>query len=646
MPRVPRDETPLANDRVALLLLLTTFLFVGTLRQFLSAVYYHNLAALELNATALYALLLLAPALFFVPALARRPRAIFVAGAACLCIGRTLLPFARGTTLLLPLAGIASAGWLLLLGGLLPLLRRENFAYAAAGLALGWALDVALLWYGDSADPLAGTSGLLLIGPSALLALLLANASRAQAPPPTLATRTPWLAGLGLGAWLFFENVVLSNPYGTARWNGVAPDLLAGAALIGLIGGALLATLVRSWPRGVVLGLQAFVALTILDHAWLHTPLLPLLVVAAQATLVVDLALLVGRLSCDRAGRALVAGAAFTLLAHFAFAFTFLFDFVPLSSLWEGNAPALFTLALLALLAVPILRAGDAPARPARSAPRIAALVGVPALVAIAAIATPSATVVPPAQEDALSLMTFNLHQGFANDGVLDPQGLVDVLAAADANVVVLQEGDTPRFTSGNLDAAGYLAAKLGYHQAYGQPTRAQAFGGSLLSRFPIREWTTRELPSESDDRWYVEARLDVAGKDVWVYAIHLSLPHEDRIAQTRALLEQAATHAGPRVLAGDFNSCPGGLCPDYEEGVPDDVYARIGAEYEDAWTAAGNAVDDPAGYTYDATAPFMRIDHVFVSHDISVTSVERVRSSAAVRASDHLPVVAQLRLK
>ena len=625
----------LAADRVALAALLATLLFAGALRAFLSGVYYQNLATLQLNASALYALLLLAPLLFLVPAVRRRPQALLVAATLALVVGRALLVATRGSALHTPLAGVTAGSWLLLVGALVSFLRGTALAHAGTGIALGWALDAALLWYGDSSDPLATARGLFVVVPAGiLLALLVPGLAGARTEAEDEA-RTPWLAGAAFGAWLFLAFTLAANPYGMARWNGVEPALVAGASVLGLLAGALAGL---RWRAPWWAWLLALVALV--DHLWLHVlpPLAALLLASAVAHAAPRL---LAALATRRGGLALVAGGAMALALHFAYAFTFLFDYVPFGAAWEGQAPTVY-LAAAALLAAALLRAPVvAPER--RRARRLAPLAAAALLVGLAAVATPGSAILAPPSDGTLRLLAFNVHQGFSNDGVVDPEAFVAVIQEARADVVVLQESDTPRFTSANLDAAGYLAERMGYHLAYGQPTRAQAFGGAILSRHPIAEWQARELPSASDDRWYTEARLDVGGRPVWVYAVHLALPHEDRMAQTSAILAQAATRDAPRILAGDFNSCPEPVCADYAPGVPDDVYARITASYQDAWRVANPGAPEELGYTYEARAPEVRIDHVFVSDGIEVRGATVHRSEAALAASDHLPVLAVL---
>lgn len=633
---------------------LAALLFAGGLRGFLSSVYYHNLTSLGLNATALFALALLAPLLYAVPRLLPQPGPVAMASAVLLVLARAAMGLLDGVAHLAA-AGVAAASFLVLLPALVRAARGESGDEGppalAAGLALGWALDGALLAAFASADPTTGRTGVAvaLLGVPLLALLVLARPADAwpRRGEPLPAGWRVALASLALGAFLFLEHAVLAAPHAVATW-GPHPLLLALAGSVGgILAGVLLLARPPSHPAALPL-LTLGGLLGLLDHGWLHSPLAPLLLGLAQAALVLHVGALLGFLSrttLRNAGLGLAWGALALLVLHFLFAFAFTFAYVPLGHLWHGAERWIPGLAYLlvvggALAAGSDLRRAFRPRLlPLRPLALAAALV---LLVPAVGLALPPAPVQAPPPGEPLRVLAFNVHQGFRNAAVLDPGLFVEVLRELDADVVALQESDTGRFTSGNLDLVTLLARRLGYHAHHGPPTHEQSVGVALLSRHPIREATYHALPSTTDNRFYLEARLDVHGQDLWVYVVHLGLPAPDRLAQSEALLARAQARA-PRVLAGDFNSCPEGLCPGYEGG-PDDVYARVlAAGHQDAWTAAGGARDDPAGFTYDSARPFERIDYVFASEGLRVLRAETVRIPGALAASDHLPVLAVL---
>lgn len=451
------------------------------------------------------------------------------------------------------------------------------------------------------------------------------------------------LAGAALGALLFLEHAVLASPHHLARWNAQPVAPLAVATVLGLALPTLLAA--RGRLPGVVglTALNAGALAMILDHTFVHSPLLPLLVFVAQAALVMDGALLLRVLAgagLARAGRGLALGALVTLVAHFLFVFGLTFAYVPLSFAWDGIekvlVPAAFLLASLAGLA-----AARALPRPAARAPALA--VAIPLMLVGVGLLAPTQAIVEPAEGEPLTVMAFNVHQGFSNGGVVDVDIFERVLREESPDIVALQESDTPRISSANVDVVAWLSSRLGYHSAYGPPTSGQSFGVGLLSRFPIRESHVVELPSSEDNRFFLEARLDVHGRDVWVYAVHLGLPAQDRMEENAILMARAESRLpAPVLLAGDFNSCPRVTCPSYE-GRDDDVYEQVTRRFADARVAAGLPENDASAVTYPEDGE--RLDYVFVSNDINVTSFQTIASPAARAASDHLPVLAEVTL-
>ncbi len=614
-----------------------------------------NLVTLSINASVLLTLLLFSPSVYL---LLRSSPAGFmiVLSASLLAIFRIAMNVSWGTVFYLPLSGLAVASFLLLLPAMLHAsgpVTNGGALVPGMGLALAFAVDAVAVLLGVSWDPSTGLSGLFITIPTAIMMLLpLIPKSRLvtevrEARPPRWKTV---LAGLSLGAWLFLEYSILSSAHAITRWNSVP---LAAAGL-GTVLGLLIpvASTIRPFtppstpvPMGVlsVLTLAAF-----LDYSLFHSALLPVLLLLAQATLVLGLFHTLSSLQPSSLRQKAVAvsyASLLLLLLLFASAFALAYYYVPLRSLWEGSEVVLIpAAALVVILATAALSKGfrESLKRPPLPRRLLAILIILPLIVSYVAFAP------PPLQEPrpgtTLKVVTYNVHQGFNNAGMIDPEIYREILQAADADLVALQESDTARFTSANLDLVGYVASRLGYHLYYGPPTREQSFGIALLSRHEILEASYLVLTSSEDKRSLLQARIEVGGQEAWVFVTHLALGAEDREVQTREILSHISQIGGHHILAGDFNSCPGGRCDGYE-GRPDDVYETVTANYVDVWTEAGFEVDDPDGFTYHAEDPRERIDYIFVSEDVEVVQAERIRTEAAIGASDHLPVLATLEL-
>lgn len=114
----------------------------------------------------------------------------------------------------------------------------------------------------------------------------------------------------------------------------------------------------------------------------------------------------------------------------------------------------------------------------------------------------------------------------------------------------------------------------------------------------------------------------EVAG--LRIVSVHLSLSGHERSGHLVRIMPLVA--ASPScVVLGDLNELPGGPS-----------WRRLGMNLRD--------LAPHAGPTFPASAPATRIDAVLGSRGVSATGVRVVTDEAARRASDHLPVVAEIR--
>ncbi len=239
-----------------------------------------------------------------------------------------------------------------------------------------------------------------------------------------------------------------------------------------------------------------------------------------------------------------------------------------------------------------------------------------------------------------MRVLTFNLHHGVGLDGVLDLDRTARVIEGAAVDVVALQEVDRhfgPR--SGYVDQAGWLGDRLGLQVAYGPvvdrgPIDAASPGGphrqygiALLSRSPIAQPRSLLLPRPrgGEQRGLLGAHVEADGVVVRVVCTHLQVrSRTERLAQAREVAASVAASDGPVVLMGDLNARP-----DAPEIAP------LTDALVDAWATAGHG----DGHTFDAAAPYARIDYVLTSPVV----VARQVAVLVTDASDHRPVVADL---
>ncbi|MFD0115625.1 endonuclease/exonuclease/phosphatase family protein [Streptomyces sp. NPDC058320] len=251
-------------------------------------------------------------------------------------------------------------------------------------------------------------------------------------------------------------------------------------------------------------------------------------------------------------------------------------------------------------------------------------------------------------------------------------KAILSVLGDVRPDVIGLQEV----WGCGGENLAGWLAENLGMQWIWA-PSRAPyrwqrrlgdstvGIGNAVLSRWPIVEQDTVELPAEEGDddgRVALYARIDAPTHQVPFFTTHLtSAVHASalRCRQVNVLAEFVTGHLGgtsfPPVVTGDFNAWP-----DSDEvrrfGGYKTAPAVPGQVFFDAWEYA-----DPAqpSATWNAANPFVaagfepsvRVDYIHIGMPGpdglgSVSSVRRVGDEPVdgVWPSDHAAVLADLR--
>jgi endonuclease/exonuclease/phosphatase family metal-dependent hydrolase len=244
-------------------------------------------------------------------------------------------------------------------------------------------------------------------------------------------------------------------------------------------------------------------------------------------------------------------------------------------------------------------------------------------------------------------LVTFNVHHGVGDDRRHDLPRLAKVLAAAEADVVCLQEVD--RYfgdRSEDVDQALLLSRALDMQLAWGPAIdearpgddRRRQYGNALLSRLPILVSDVHPLPGTGEPRSALRTLVELDGGALWVTTTHLTTRSPAERAEQVAMLR--ALHTAPMttgVVVGDLNAAP---------DAPE--LAALRADLSDAWELAPERDDQTRwrfwqreeGLTHPARSPHARIDQVWVTPGITVAGA-RVLDGAG--ASDHLPLAVDL---
>ena len=241
-----------------------------------------------------------------------------------------------------------------------------------------------------------------------------------------------------------------------------------------------------------------------------------------------------------------------------------------------------------------------------------------------------------------LRVLTYNVHRCLGTDRRLSPARIAEVVAACEPDVVALQELDVGRVRTGGVDQAHAIAQELGmafhFHPAF--RVMEELYGDAILTARPSRLVRAGPLPGltgvrRMEPRGALWASIDTGRVHVQVINTHFGLVARERQAQAEAIL--GADWLGhpecrhPMILLGDFNAVPQSR-----------VYRRLTGRLSDAQRAL--QTHRPLA-TFPSRLALLRIDHVFVGPGIEVLKVEVPHTPLTSVASDHLPLVVDVRI-
>jgi endonuclease/exonuclease/phosphatase family metal-dependent hydrolase len=238
-----------------------------------------------------------------------------------------------------------------------------------------------------------------------------------------------------------------------------------------------------------------------------------------------------------------------------------------------------------------------------------------------------------------LRTLSYNIHKCIGGvDRRYDPDRIVEVIQKLDVDVAMLQEVDGGVARSNRDHQVELLAERLGLRYRTWFPNvdvrGGGQYGNAILSRYPIIESTNLDLSIRFKKRRsalhaVLRVRHDGVDRTVHVYNMHLGLARYERRRQLRMFLDshpfQNLHHDTPIVVGGDLN----------------DVYGGLG----ELLAPAGFRGIERRPLTFPAWGPLRALDAIFVRGAMDFVRLARCDSELARRASDHRPLVAEVRL-
>ena len=232
-----------------------------------------------------------------------------------------------------------------------------------------------------------------------------------------------------------------------------------------------------------------------------------------------------------------------------------------------------------------------------------------------------------------LRVATYNIHRCRGLDGRTRPQRIAAVLRTIDADVVALQEvvGAGPH-GGGHAEELGAMLG-MGWVMSPARELRGHQFGNAVLSRFPIMHHSEHDLSWKTCEPRRMQ-RVDVVvhGCTLHLYNVHLGTAILERRHQALRLASMVSDRhiAGPKLVLGDFNEWMRGLATKMLSERLNSVDLRNHLRRR---------------RTYPGLFPILHLDHIYYAGRVEIVGIELPRTRLSLVASDHLPLVADVRI-
>ena len=237
-----------------------------------------------------------------------------------------------------------------------------------------------------------------------------------------------------------------------------------------------------------------------------------------------------------------------------------------------------------------------------------------------------SAQTIQPKEENAIRIMSYNVHNCIDLNGKMDIGQIANVINEVAPDFVAIQEVDSVATRTGGVYVLEELAKKVLMFPVFAPAIEYQGgkYGIGLLSKEHPLNIKRLSLPGSEEARML----LIVEFQNYVVCCTHLSLTAEDRIKSIDIITDALKDISKPVFLAGDMNSSP---------GSPDQELLRKHFE----------VLNNTKQNTFPSDQPTECIDYIygFKNPENTYTILNRVVLNNRPE-SDHLPLYVDVRLK
>lgn len=236
-------------------------------------------------------------------------------------------------------------------------------------------------------------------------------------------------------------------------------------------------------------------------------------------------------------------------------------------------------------------------------------------------------------------IVTYNVHKCRGLDRRVRPERIVSALRETEADLIALQEVLSIEGSERERDQARFIGEELGLRYYVGENRRlgGGSYGNVILSRVPLDNVQNYEITWRGrEPRGCLRADVRLGPSVlIHIFNVHLGTAFFERRHQARELTGERILSnpelSGPRLVLGDFNEWTHGLASQLLSAHLEsaDIHHHL-----------------RRARTYPGPLPLLHLDHIYYDSALELQRLTLHKSRTALIASDHLPLVADFRLR
>jgi len=219
-----------------------------------------------------------------------------------------------------------------------------------------------------------------------------------------------------------------------------------------------------------------------------------------------------------------------------------------------------------------------------------------------------------------------------------DAARIASVLRELNADVIALQEVVADPEGAPEANQPAFIASKLGgYAVCFGEARKhlGAPYGNAVLSRLPVVASQSYDLTRAGRERrGCLRVDIECGGEVLHMFNVHLGTSFFERRFQGRRLIGTDVLGSTelkhPTIVVGDFNEWTRGLASRLMSRRYRSVESRLHLKRRK---------------TYPGILPLFHLDHFYFDNRLELIGANLVRNRLALKASDHLPIVAEFTL-